>query len=133
MDENRWAPATTRESAGSLDTSSSAAGGRRPTRGHVAVPTGSIIAESVGPGRERALAERQLSTLAARRPALRPVARRWRDRVAELARTQTPAMRSRHSSRCPTACASPCSSTTGRPTPPRPGHREQGSLLPSGR
>ncbi|MGW1740397.1 TetR/AcrR family transcriptional regulator [Nocardia sp. NPDC001965] len=48
-----------------------------------------LIAESAGPGRARALAERELSTLAARRPALRPVARRWRDNVAELARTQT--------------------------------------------
>ncbi|WP_309030071.1 TetR/AcrR family transcriptional regulator [Streptomyces alfalfae] len=48
-----------------------------------------LIAESAGPGRERALAERELSTLAARRPALRPVARRWRDHVAELAQTQT--------------------------------------------
>ncbi|WP_436776341.1 TetR/AcrR family transcriptional regulator [Yinghuangia sp. YIM S09857] len=48
-----------------------------------------LVAESAGPGRERALAERELSTLAARRPALRPAARRWRDNVAELARTQT--------------------------------------------
>ncbi|WP_327147795.1 TetR/AcrR family transcriptional regulator [Nocardia sp. NBC_01329] len=48
-----------------------------------------IIAESAGPGRERALAERELSTLAARRPALRPAARSWRDSVAELARTRT--------------------------------------------
>ncbi|MCX0275399.1 TetR family transcriptional regulator [Nocardia zapadnayensis] len=48
-----------------------------------------LIAESGGPGRERALAERELSTLAARRPALRPTARRWRDNVAELARAQT--------------------------------------------
>lgn len=48
-----------------------------------------LIAESAGPGRERALAERELSTLAARRPALRPVARRWRDHVAELAGTRT--------------------------------------------
>ncbi|WP_210739936.1 TetR/AcrR family transcriptional regulator [Nocardia coubleae] len=48
-----------------------------------------LIAESAGPGRERALAERELSTLAARRPALRPAARAWRDKVAELARTQT--------------------------------------------
>lgn len=48
-----------------------------------------LIAESAGAGRERALAERELSTLAARRPALRPAARRWRDNVAELARTQT--------------------------------------------
>lgn len=48
-----------------------------------------LIAESAGAGRGRALAERELSTLAARRPVLRPVARRWRDNVAELARTQT--------------------------------------------
>lgn len=44
-----------------------------------------LIAESAGPGRERALAERELTTLAARRPALRPVARRWRENIAELA------------------------------------------------
>ncbi|MFC4335294.1 TetR/AcrR family transcriptional regulator [Salininema proteolyticum] len=44
-----------------------------------------LIAESAGgPGRDRALAERELSTLASRRPALRPVARRWRENVAEL-------------------------------------------------
>ncbi|MEV0248777.1 TetR family transcriptional regulator [Nocardia sp. NPDC050712] len=51
-----------------------------------------LIAESAGPGRDRALAERELSTLAARRPALRPIARRWREGVAELARhcTDTP-------------------------------------------
>ncbi len=48
-----------------------------------------LIAESAGPGRERALAERELATLAARRPALRPVARRWRENVAELAATLT--------------------------------------------
>ncbi|WP_157433020.1 TetR/AcrR family transcriptional regulator [Actinomadura rifamycini] len=48
-----------------------------------------LIAESGGDGRERALAERELSTLAARRPALRPAARSWRDNVAELARTRT--------------------------------------------
>ncbi|NUS72898.1 MAG: TetR family transcriptional regulator [Corynebacteriales bacterium] len=48
-----------------------------------------LIAESAGAGRERALAERELSTLAARRPALRPAARSWRDNVAELAQTQT--------------------------------------------
>ncbi len=48
-----------------------------------------LIAESAGSGRERALAERELSTLAARRPALRPIARRWRDNVEELARTRT--------------------------------------------
>ncbi|MFV2177157.1 TetR/AcrR family transcriptional regulator [Actinomadura sp. LOL_016] len=50
-----------------------------------------LIAESAGSGRGRALAERELSTLAARRPALRPAARRWRDHVAELARTRTDA------------------------------------------
>ena len=49
-----------------------------------------LIAESGGDGRERALAERELSTLAARRPALAPVARRWRENVAELAGTLTP-------------------------------------------
>ncbi|ADB33853.1 transcriptional regulator, TetR family [Kribbella flavida DSM 17836] len=48
-----------------------------------------LIADSSGPGRERALAERELSSLAARRPALRPAARGWRDMVAELARTRT--------------------------------------------
>lgn len=48
-----------------------------------------LIAESGGSGRHRALAERELSTLAARRPALRPAARRWRDNVADLARTHT--------------------------------------------
>lgn len=48
-----------------------------------------LIAESAGPGRERALAERELSTLAARRTALRPAAWSWRDSVAELARTQS--------------------------------------------
>ncbi|MGJ3509047.1 TetR/AcrR family transcriptional regulator [Enemella sp. A6] len=48
-----------------------------------------LIAETAGPGRERALAERELATLAARRPALRSVARRWRDNIAELATTLT--------------------------------------------
>ncbi|RZQ60164.1 TetR/AcrR family transcriptional regulator [Amycolatopsis suaedae] len=48
-----------------------------------------LLAESAGEGRGRALAERELSTLAARRPALRPVARRWRDMVAEIGRGQT--------------------------------------------
>lgn len=48
-----------------------------------------LIAETAGPGRERALAERELATLAARRPALRPVARRWRENIAELAATLT--------------------------------------------
>ncbi|MER7169616.1 TetR family transcriptional regulator [Micromonospora sp. NPDC000207] len=48
-----------------------------------------LIAESGGPGRDRALAERELATLAARRPALRPVARRWRENIADLAATLT--------------------------------------------
>ncbi len=48
-----------------------------------------LIAETAGPGRERALAERELATLAARRPALRPTARRWRENIAELATTLT--------------------------------------------
>lgn len=48
-----------------------------------------LIVDSAGPGRDRALAERELSTLAARRPALAPVARRWREDVAELAATLT--------------------------------------------
>ncbi|SEF18799.1 TetR/AcrR family transcriptional regulator [Jiangella alba] len=48
-----------------------------------------LIVESGGPGREHALAERELSTLAARRPALTPVARRWRENVAELGATLT--------------------------------------------
>lgn len=48
-----------------------------------------LIAETAGPGRDRALAERELATLAARRPVLRPVARRWRENIAELAATLT--------------------------------------------
>lgn len=48
-----------------------------------------LIVESAGPGRERAMAERELSTLAARRPALRPIARHWRENVAELAAALT--------------------------------------------
>ncbi|MFI6986312.1 TetR/AcrR family transcriptional regulator [Embleya sp. NPDC050154] len=48
-----------------------------------------LIAETAGSGRDRALAERELATLAARRPALRPVARRWRENIAELGTTLT--------------------------------------------
>ena len=48
-----------------------------------------LISESAGPGRERAVAERELTTLAARRPVLRPVARRWRENIAELAAVLT--------------------------------------------
>ncbi|ALE73793.1 TetR family transcriptional regulator [Pseudonocardia sp. EC080610-09] len=40
-------------------------------------------------GRGRALAERELSTLAARRPALRGLAHGWRRKVADIARTRT--------------------------------------------
>ncbi|MBB3038647.1 TetR/AcrR family transcriptional regulator [Hoyosella altamirensis] len=48
-----------------------------------------LIVETAGAGRERALAERELSTLAARRPALAPIARRWREDVAALAAALT--------------------------------------------
>lgn len=48
-----------------------------------------LIAATAGSGRTRALAERELSTLAARRPALRPVARQWRDAVAAIAAART--------------------------------------------
>ncbi|NDL58946.1 TetR family transcriptional regulator [Phytoactinopolyspora mesophila] len=48
-----------------------------------------VIAAAAGPGRRRALAERELSTLAARRPALRPIARLWRETVADIARRHT--------------------------------------------
>ncbi|WP_228077652.1 TetR/AcrR family transcriptional regulator [Streptomyces profundus] len=39
--------------------------------------------------RTRCFAERELSTLAARRPALRPAARDWRELVAEIGRSQS--------------------------------------------
>ncbi|GAA1952403.1 TetR/AcrR family transcriptional regulator [Amycolatopsis minnesotensis] len=48
-----------------------------------------IIADCSGPGRLRSLAEQELSLLAVRRPALRPVARRWRETVAAIARQYT--------------------------------------------
>lgn len=48
-----------------------------------------LVASAGGDGRKRALAERELSTLAARRPALRPVARRWRDVVARIGARHT--------------------------------------------
>lgn len=38
-----------------------------------------------GTGRQRAIAEWELTLMAARRPALRPVARRWRELVADAA------------------------------------------------
>lgn len=47
-----------------------------------------VIADAGGPGRARALAERELNLLAARRPALRPVARRWHEAVMEMARSR---------------------------------------------
>lgn len=48
-----------------------------------------LIADSAGPGRNRALAERELATMAARRPALAAASRRWRQNVAELGATLT--------------------------------------------
>ncbi|MHA6624305.1 TetR/AcrR family transcriptional regulator [Pseudonocardia sichuanensis] len=48
-----------------------------------------IAASATEPGRCRALAERELSTLAARRPALRGLAHGWRSLVAELGRLHT--------------------------------------------
>lgn len=48
-----------------------------------------IIADAGGPGRNRALAERELTLLAARRPALRPTSLRWREALADLARRHT--------------------------------------------
>ncbi|WP_117198561.1 TetR/AcrR family transcriptional regulator [Nocardiopsis sp. TNDT3] len=48
-----------------------------------------LIAEAAGPDRRRALAERELTLLAARRPALRPMALRWRQTLTEIARRHT--------------------------------------------
>lgn len=48
-----------------------------------------LIVESDGPGRARCLAERELTTLAARRPALIPLANSWRRDVASLGATLT--------------------------------------------
>ncbi|MFI9556465.1 TetR/AcrR family transcriptional regulator [Nonomuraea endophytica] len=48
-----------------------------------------LISDAAGPGRARALAERELTMLATRRPALRPVAGLWRAAVAEVARLYT--------------------------------------------
>ncbi|WP_024876564.1 TetR/AcrR family transcriptional regulator [Saccharomonospora piscinae] len=48
-----------------------------------------LIATTAGTGRRRAVAERELSTLAARRPALRPTAKDWREAVADIARRYT--------------------------------------------
>lgn len=42
-----------------------------------------LVADAAGPGRARAIAERELTLLAARRPALRPIASHWRDLVTE--------------------------------------------------
>jgi TetR/AcrR family transcriptional regulator, regulator of biofilm formation and stress response len=44
-----------------------------------------LIADAGGAGRARAIAERELTLLAARRPALRPAAQRWRGLVGDLA------------------------------------------------
>lgn len=46
-----------------------------------------VLAEYVTEGRGRAIAEHELYLLAARRPALRPVARRWLDAITALARS----------------------------------------------
>ncbi|CAM00788.1 TetR family transcriptional regulator [Saccharopolyspora erythraea NRRL 2338] len=48
-----------------------------------------LIADAGGPGRTRAVAERELTLLAARRPALRPIARHWREKVADAAAEHT--------------------------------------------
>lgn len=45
-----------------------------------------LIADAGGDGHARAIAERELTLLAARRPTLRPAAGRWRDLVAAIAR-----------------------------------------------
>ena len=60
----------------------------RSSRGGAVAGLARVIASAGGEGRARALAERELNLLAARRPALRPVARRWRDAVSEVARGQ---------------------------------------------
>lgn len=46
-----------------------------------------LIAESAGEGRDRCLAERELSTLAGRREALRPAAMQWRRSMTQLGET----------------------------------------------
>ncbi len=48
-----------------------------------------ILADARGPGRARALAERELILMAARRPALRPLTTHWSDLVAEAAAGHT--------------------------------------------
>lgn len=48
-----------------------------------------IAGSAAEPGRCRAVAERELSTLAARRPALRGLAHGWRSLVAEIGRLHT--------------------------------------------
>ena len=48
-----------------------------------------LIADCGAAGRQRALAERELTLLAARRPPLRPLAQRWPDLVAAAAREHT--------------------------------------------
>ncbi|WP_017582054.1 TetR/AcrR family transcriptional regulator [Nocardiopsis valliformis] len=60
----------------------------RSSQGEAVAGLARVIASAGGEGRARALAERELNLLAARRPALRPVARRWRDAVSEVAQGQ---------------------------------------------
>ncbi|WP_380496787.1 TetR/AcrR family transcriptional regulator [Streptoalloteichus tenebrarius] len=45
-----------------------------------------LLAEATGPRRERTIAEYELHLLAARRPTLRPAARRWVEVMAEICR-----------------------------------------------
>ena len=45
-----------------------------------------LVVDAGGPGHARAIAERELTLLAARRPSLRPAARRWRELLGEIAR-----------------------------------------------
>ncbi|MFE8100848.1 TetR family transcriptional regulator [Brenneria goodwinii] len=48
-----------------------------------------MIADASGSGRQRALAERELTLQAARRPALRPISKHWRNLVARAAGKHT--------------------------------------------
>lgn len=48
-----------------------------------------MIAQSSGTGRQRAIAERELTLLAARRPALRGIANHWRDLVTQTVTKKT--------------------------------------------
>jgi DNA-binding transcriptional regulator YbjK len=56
------------------------------SRAHAADEFAALLAEYLGPRRGRALAEYELYLFAARRPELRPAARRWLDSLAGLLR-----------------------------------------------